>query len=96
MYMSQGLGIGFMDEMKNVDKDILKAIPSDFDINARTHLNNVLDDRSLEAAAFARQTSFRNASGQVVVQVPLYQTARNHSDCSIQSGFPPTAAHWVT
>jgi len=89
MYMSQGLGIGFMDEMKNVDKDILKAIPSDFDINTRTHLNNVVDDRSLEAAAFARQTSFRNASGQVVVQVPLYLDGKEITAAtgSIQSGF---------
>ena len=79
----------FVDEMKNVDKDILKAIPSDFDINARTHLNSVVDDRSLEAATYARQTSFRNASGQVVVQVPLYLDGKEITAAtgSIQSGF---------
>ena len=72
MYMSKGLGIGFVDEMKNVDRDILKSIPSDFDINTRAHINNVVDDRSLHAAAYSGQNNSRSAGGQIVVQVPLY------------------------
>ena len=52
-YMSQGLGIGFVDEMKEVDKDIIRAIPSDFDINTRTHLNNVVDDITPAGRAYA-------------------------------------------
>jgi phage-related protein len=71
-YMSQGLGIGFIDEMKSVDRDIVKSIPSDFDITARTHINTVTDDRSLYAAAYSGQNNSRSAGGQIVVQVPLY------------------------
>ena len=52
-YMSMGLGIGFVDEMKDTDKDIMEALPSDFDIDTMTHVNNTIegvDDEDFAAA----------------------------------------------
>ena len=46
-YMSQGLGIGFVNEMKDVDKDIISSIPSDFDIDTAAHLRSVADDTAV-------------------------------------------------
>ena len=40
-----GLGEGFVDSMKGVESDIENAIPTDFDIDARTHLKNVAYDQ---------------------------------------------------
>jgi len=86
-YMSQGLGIGFVDEMKEVDKDIIRAIPSDFDINTRTHLNNVVDDITPAGRAYAATGTY-GMSGQVLVQVPLYLDGNEITESTgiIQSG----------
>ena len=70
--LSLGLGVGFVDEMKNVDKDITRAIPTDFDINARTQLHSVVADRSFDAHSYAGRGVFGNSSEQIVVEVPLY------------------------
>ncbi|MBR5006818.1 MAG: hypothetical protein IKY07_06970, partial [Clostridia bacterium] len=86
-YMSMGLGIGFTDEMKNVDKDIIRAIPSDFDINTRTHLNNVVDGMTPAARSYAANGAYGSGS-QVVVQVPLYLDGNEITEATgvIQSG----------
>ena len=86
-YMSQGLGIGFVDEMKEVDKDIIGAIPSDFDINTRTHLNNVVDDITPAGRAYAATGNY-GMGGQVLVQVPLYLDGNEITESTgiIQSG----------
>jgi len=86
--MSQGLGIGFVDEMKEVDKDIIGAIPSDFDINTRTHLNNVVDDMTPAARAYSANGGIYGSGGQVVVQVPLYLDGNEITESTgiIQSG----------
>ena len=39
-YLAQGVGVGFSDEMKNVTKDMQKAVPSDFDTVVNADINS--------------------------------------------------------
>jgi hypothetical protein len=97
MYMSQGLGIGFVDEMKNVDKDILKAIPSDFDINTRTHLNSVVDDRSLRRPLMQGRLLSETHPDRLWCRFRSTLTARKsrQQPAQYKAGLlPPTAVHW--
>ncbi len=42
--MGQGIGVGFVDSMRSVENEIKDAIPTDFDIEARTNIRNVATD----------------------------------------------------
>ena len=67
-FMAEGLGIGFSDEMKDISKQMQSAIPSDFDINARTHIKGIASDSILDSPVYA----FPADGGQTIVNVPLY------------------------
>ncbi|WP_099468323.1 phage tail tape measure protein [Konateibacter massiliensis] len=43
VYMAQGIGVGFSDEMENVNKQIEDAIPSEFDIGAKVNVSKDID-----------------------------------------------------
>ena len=87
-YMSMGLGIGFVDEMKDVEKDMIKAIPSDFDIAANTHIRSIADDNILTSPAHSLAAALGVGNGQVVVNVPLYMDGKELTAAtgSIQTG----------
>ena len=86
-YMSMGLGIGFVDEMKDVEKDMEGAIPSDFDIAARTKITRVADDNLMSSPVYSGMAAF-GGNGQVVVNVPLYMDGKEITAATgtIQSG----------
>ena len=39
VYLAQGIGVGFSDEMGNVNKQIEDAIPQEFDVDAKVNVN---------------------------------------------------------
>lgn len=86
-YMSMGLGIGFVDEMKDVEKDMEGAIPSDFDIAARTKITRVADDNLMSSPVYSGMAAF-GGNGQVVVNVPLFMDGKEITAATgtIQSG----------
>ncbi|GHU53453.1 hypothetical protein FACS1894132_05650 [Clostridia bacterium] len=63
--MALGLGEGFEKSMKNVEKDIMSAVPTDFDIAANVK-NSVLPIAG----------SFNGVSPNVVVQSDTYLDGR--------------------
>ena len=85
--MSMGLGIGFVDEMKDVEKDMEGAIPSDFDIAARTKITRVADDNLMSSPVYSGMAAF-GGNGQVVVNVPLFMDGKEITAATgtIQSG----------
>ena len=62
-YMSQGLGEGFVDEMKDVEKDIEDAIPTDFDVAARARLSGVFEGAAGAAKSFIEHTGTIRVEG---------------------------------
>lgn len=46
--MGLGIGEGFTDSMKGVEKDITGAIPTDFDLELNTGIHKVMNDNSLD------------------------------------------------
>jgi len=71
-YMSMGLGIGFVDEMEKVDKDIEKALPTDFDIDARAHLNSIADDSLMTSPIYSGAAGLSSSDVPIKISVPLY------------------------
>ena len=71
-YMSMGLGIGFVDEMEKVDKDIEKSLPTDFDIDARTHLHSVADDSLMSSPVYSMGVGGGSTGVPIKISVPLY------------------------
>lgn len=43
LFMAQGIGVGFSNEMESVAKDIQNAIPSEFDVGARVNVSKNID-----------------------------------------------------
>jgi len=69
-----GLGEGFVDSMKGVESDIENAIPTDFDIDARTHLKNVAYDQISPNTIKAKentQSEFETANSYDTEQITL-------------------------
>ena len=69
-----GLGEGFVDSMKGVESDIENAIPTDFDIDARTHLKNVAYDQISPNTIKAKentQSEFETANSYDTEQIIL-------------------------
>lgn len=52
-----GLGEGFVDTMKGVEDDIEKAIPTDFDIDAKAHVKSVAYDNNNEISRIGNAVS---------------------------------------
>ncbi|HRV29977.1 MAG TPA: phage tail protein, partial [Spirochaetia bacterium] len=46
--MGLGIGMGFTDAMRGVEKDIAGAIPTDFDLDMKTGIHKVMNDTSLD------------------------------------------------
>jgi phage-related protein len=42
--MGEGVGVGFIDSMKSVEDEIKDAIPTDFDIEAKTNIRSIATD----------------------------------------------------
>lgn len=49
--MAKGLGIGFGDEMKDVTKDMVNAIPSEFDTDIKANINSDFSRGTADTAA---------------------------------------------
>lgn len=50
-FMAKGLGIGFGDEMKDVTKDMVNAIPSEFDTDIKANINSDFSRGTSDTAA---------------------------------------------
>ena len=46
--MGLGIGMGFTDAMRGVEKDMAGAIPTDFDLDMKTGIHKVMNDTSLD------------------------------------------------
>ena len=72
-YLAEGIGVGFEDEMQNVNKQIQDAINSDFDVNADV-LSNIRRNPAYEAAAVTGAPSMSVSSpitvsyGDIVIE----------------------------
>lgn len=71
-FMSMGLGIGFVDEMEKVDKDIQDSLPTDFDIDTRAHLHSVADDSLMSSPIYRGAAGVSASEVPIKISVPLY------------------------
>lgn len=62
-YMSQGLGVGFTDEMKGVEQDIEDAIPTDFDVAAKAKVSGAFDTAVGAVKTFIEHTGTIRVEG---------------------------------
>ena len=47
VFLAQGIGVGFSDEMKSVSKDMADSIPTSFDVNASVNGSSVNPQASM-------------------------------------------------
>jgi phage-related protein/archaellum component FlaC len=61
--MGLGIGEGFTDAMKGVEKDITNAIPTDFDLDMNTGIHKVMNDTSLDVKKTVEHTGVIRVEG---------------------------------
>lgn len=61
--MGLGIGEGFTDAMKGVEKDITDAIPTDFDLDMNTGIHKVMNDTSLDVKKTVEHTGVIRVEG---------------------------------
>ena len=61
--MGLGIGQGFTNIMKGVEKDIASAIPTDFDLSMNTGIYKVMNDTSLEVKKLVEHTGVIRVEG---------------------------------
>ena len=62
-YMAQGLGIGFVDEMDKVSKEMQSAIPG---VGVNSSFNSIITTSAAQNAATAQNTALQQASAGIV------------------------------
>lgn len=78
VYMAQGIGVGFEQEMKKVTRQIASAIPSDFDIGTRVRVRSA-GGYEQTGRAGGRNTSGQAAAGRIVVNQYIYANETNYA-----------------
>lgn len=61
--MGLGIGVGFTNAMKGVEKDITDAIPTDFDLDMNTGIHKVMNDTSLDVKKTVEHTGVIRVEG---------------------------------
>lgn len=61
--MSLGIGVGFTDSMKGIEKDITDSIPTDFDLDMNTGIGKVMNDTSLDVKKTVEHTGVIRVEG---------------------------------
>lgn len=61
--MGLGIGMGFTDAMRGVEKDIAGAIPTDFDLDMKTGIHKVMNDTSLDVRKTVEHTGVIRVEG---------------------------------
>ena len=61
--MGLGIGMGFTDAMRGVEKDIAGAIPTDFDLDMKTGIHKVMNDTSLDVRRTVEHTGVIRVEG---------------------------------
>jgi phage-related protein len=61
--MGLGIGEGFTDAMKGVEKDITNALPTDFDLDMNTGIHKVMNDTSLDVKKTVEHTGIIRVEG---------------------------------
>ena len=61
--MGLGIGMGFTDAMRGVEKDIAGAIPTDFDLDMKTGIHKVMNDTSLDVRKTIEHTGVIRVEG---------------------------------
>lgn len=61
--MGLGIGMGFTDAMRGVEKDIAGAIPTDFDLDMKTGIHKVINDTSLDVRKTVEHTGVIRVEG---------------------------------
>jgi phage-related protein len=56
-YLAEGIGVGFEDEMKNVERDMADAIPTSFDVSASVTGSGRASGEAAMVAAFKKALS---------------------------------------
>ena len=61
--MGLGIGVGFTDSMKGIEKDITDSIPTDFDLDMNTGIGRVMSDTSLDVKKTVEHTGVIRVEG---------------------------------
>ena len=61
--MGLGIGMGFTDAMRGVEKDIAGAIPTDLDLDMKTGIHKVMNDTSLDVRKTVEHTGVIRVEG---------------------------------
>ncbi len=61
--MGLGIGVGFTDSMKGIEKDITDSIPTDFDLDMNTGIGRVMNDTSLDVKKTVEHTGVIRVEG---------------------------------
>ncbi|MSA01758.1 phage tail protein [Lactonifactor sp. BIOML-A3] len=61
--MGLGIGMGFTDAMRGVEKDIAGAIPTDFDLDMKTGIHKIMNDTSLDVRKTVEHTGVIRVEG---------------------------------
>jgi len=61
--MGLGIGVGFTDSMKGIEKDITDSIPTDFDLDMNTGIGRVMNDTSLDLKKTVEHTGVIRVEG---------------------------------
>ena len=61
--MGLGIGVGFTDSMKGIEKDITDSIPTDFDLDMNTGIGKVMNDTSLDVKKTVEHTGVIRVEG---------------------------------
>ena len=76
VYIAQGIGVGFSDEMKSVSKQIEDAIPQEFDIGAKVNLSKDID---IDGEPKKPKPKGGGAAGGVVVNQYIYANTTDYA-----------------
>jgi len=61
--MGLGIGLGFTDAMRGVEKDIAGAFPTDFDLDMKTGIHKIMNDTSLDVRKTVEHTGVIRVEG---------------------------------
>lgn len=91
-FMSMGLGIGFVDEMEKVDKDIQDSLPTDFDIDARANIHGIANDSLLSSPVHSMAAALGASGTPITISVPLYLDGKEISKATSEIQYEKNAS----
>ena len=80
VFVAQGIGVGFTDEMKKVNRQIEDAIPQEFDINTKANAGRAVS-YAPEGREAAEKLKTKNGmgAGAVIVNQYIYANATDYA-----------------